>query len=253
MEFFILAIFAFGAGFIDSVAGGGGLLQLPGLMLVFPKVEFPFLSGTNKIASLCGTSYAVSRYRKELKLDKRVLIVAVPCALLASWTGAKTVSLLNPSFVKPIVVLSLIIVAIYTAFKPNLGEIKGHERSERYVSVTSALISIVIGFYDGFIGPGTGSFLIFAFILLLGLDFLHASATAKVINLATNIAAAGFFISTGKILPWHAGLMACANVGGSIVGTHLALVKGNEWIKKVFLVSISLLLGRLIWDVSQNH
>jgi len=252
MEFLILGLFAFAAGFIDSVAGGGGLIQLPGLMLVFPGVPFPVLAGTNKLSSICGTTYAAYRYKKDLKFDKRVLVAAVPCALLASWFGARFVSYLNPALVKPVVIVSLLIVGLYTAFKPKLGDIKPKEKPAKAIYISSALIGLVIGFYDGFIGPGTGSFLIFAFIMMLGLDFLHASASAKIVNIATNIAAIGYFVSTGQFLPWHALVMGLANICGSALGTKMALDKGNEWIKKVFLVSVTILLGKLIWDISKG-
>jgi uncharacterized membrane protein YfcA len=248
-EFFALAVFAFCAGFIDSVAGGGGLIQLPGLMITLPGVPFPVLSGTNKIASICGTAYSVFRYHKTLILDRRVLMFAAPAAFAASLTGARLVSFLDPNLVKPIVVVALAIVGVYTILKPDFGAAEPRSLSEKSVAIGALLIGLIIGFYDGFIGPGTGSFLIFAFVLLLGLDFLHASATAKVVNVCTNAAAVSFFVSTGQFLPVHAAVMATANVAGAHLGTKLALEKGNVWIKKVFLISVTLLLGKLIYDL----
>ena len=250
MTVIILCVFAFLAGFVDSVVGGGGLIQLPILMIMFPTTSFGTLAGTNKISSICGTFTAVLRYKSKISFDKHVLIYAVPFALIFSFVGARTVSLIDSNIIKPIIIATLILVGIYTFFKPNLGSnIKSKTNlSKLRLIFLSSLIGMTLGFYDGLIGPGTGSFLIFAFIMLLGMDFFNASANAKIVNLATNLAATIFFIYTNQVM-WQAAVaMAAANIAGSTVGTSMAIKNGNAWIRKMFLVVVVLILAKLVYD-----
>jgi uncharacterized protein len=237
---------SFLAGCIDAIVGGGGLIQLPLLLLLFPQMPMATLFGTNKLASIAGTSIAIVQYRKRVELPDWVWSSAI-VAGICSFIGAKSVALLNPTILKPLVLLLLIVVGLYSAAKPDLGQIS-RPRPARSAWIATAIAGI-LGLYDGFFGPGTGSFLILAMIGLLGLDFLTASAAAKVINGATNLTAIVAFASAGQVIyPLAIGMGLCNSLG-AIVGTRLAVLKGNHWIRRLFLAVISLLISRLAWDL----
>ncbi|MCO4291687.1 TSUP family transporter [Solitalea sp. MAHUQ-68] len=249
MEIIILCAFAFVAGFIDSIVGGGGLIQTPALLLSLPKVPIPTLLGTGKIPSLTGTSVAAWQYGKRVEFNAKVLVSVAICALIAAYLGAQTVSLLDSKVLKPLILFILIAIAIYTFLKKDLGNSVSKEISENKMMIYGGLIGLVIGFYDGFFGPGTGSFFILAFIMVLGLDFLNASAYAKVINCVTNIAALSAFIFNKQVL-YHIALpMALCNMAGGLMGSKLALSKGNEFIRQFFLLVICLLIARYAYEV----
>jgi uncharacterized protein len=237
---------SFLAGCIDAIVGGGGLIQLPLLLLLFPQAPIATLFGTNKLASIAGTSIAIVQYRKRVELPRWVWAAAIVAGIW-SFIGAKSVALLNPAILKPLVLLLLIVVGLYSAAKPELGQVS-RPRPTRSAGI-SMTIGGVLGLYDGFFGPGTGSFLILAMIGLLGLDFLTASAAAKVINGATNLTAIVAFATAGQVIyPLAIGMGLCNSLG-AIVGTRLAVLKGNQWIRGLFLVVISLLISRLAWDL----
>lgn len=237
---------SFLAGCIDAIVGGGGLIQLPLLLLLFPQVPIATLFGTNKLASIAGTSIAIVQYRKRVELPNWVWTTAIVAGIF-SFIGAKSVALLSPALLKPLILLLLIIVGLYSITNPDLGQAsRPHPAQSAWIAAT---IGGVLGLYDGFFGPGTGSFLILAMIGLLGLDFLSASAAAKVINGATNLTAIVAFASAGHVIyPLAIGMGLCNSLG-AIVGTRLAILKGNRWIRRLFLVVISLLIGRLAWEL----
>jgi hypothetical protein len=162
--------------------------------------------------------------------------------------GSSLVSKMSNETFKPIILIALCAVAVYTYRRKNFG--KHQENKETNNAMVKAVSSgLIIGFYDGFIGPGTGSFLVLAFVALLGFDFLHASAHAKTVNLTTNFASILFFISTGHVLWWLALPMAVCNMGGGLVGTKLALLKGNTLVRKFFLAVVILTIIRFAYDV----
>ena len=184
---FFLAAFAFIAGFLDAIVGGGGLIQLPALLIQFPQLALPTLFGTNKIAALSGTSIAAVQYAKRIRFNWKVLLSISLFSFLFSFLGARTVSYLNSEALKPFILIILIAIAIYTFIKKDLGNVATKDLSTAKKMIFGALIGAVIGFYDGFFGPGTGSFFVLAFVVILGFDFLSASAYAKVVNCITNI------------------------------------------------------------------
>jgi uncharacterized membrane protein YfcA len=243
-----LFIFAFLAGLIDAVGGGGGLIQLPALLVFFPNAPLSLLFGTNKFASAWGTGLATVRYVRAIAIPWKTVLPAVVMAFLFSFLGARCVSLLNSEWMRPAVVVALAAVLLYTVLKPSAGTLHAPTRPQRSQAIASAMIGTTLGFYDGFFGPGTGSFIIFAFIALLGFDFLHASASSKLINLATNIAALCYFIPTGNVNYTLAIGMAAANMLGAIAGTKLALTKGSRFVRVVFIV---MALGLLLRQVQQ--
>ena len=248
--YLFLAFFAFLAGLVDSVSGGGGLIQLPALLVAFPTAPVPLLFGTNKFASMFGTAVATVRLCRAQPLPAVTVGLAAAAAFIFSFFGARSVSLLDPGLLRPLVAVALVLVLIYTLCRPSLGDLHAPKLSPHKQAFVAAGIGAVLGFYDGFFGPGTGSFILFAFVALLGFDFLRASASSKVINLATNIAALCFFIPEGYVRYDLGIVMAAANILGSIVGTHLALSKGARFVRALFIVVVIALLAKQISQLS---
>ena len=248
IELGILGAGAFLAGFVDAVVGGGGLIQVPLLLAIFPAVPIATLFGTNKLASITGTFGATIHYVRAIRIPTQVAIPAALAALLGAALGAAAVSLLPPGSVRPLVILLLLLVGTYTWFKPDFGRFSGKPLIANRVSLCATAVGFGLGFYDGFFGPGTGSFLIFAFVALFGLDMVHASASAKIVNLATNLAALTYFILHGSVM-WQIGLvMAVANLAGGQLGAHMSLKHGNGFVRWMLLVIVSVLLIKLTWD-----
>lgn len=246
MEFALLSVFAFFAGLVDAVVGGGGLIQLPALLVVYPSAPLPLLLGTNKFASCVGTSVAAVRYAQSVTIPMAIVCVAAALAFCFSFLGARSVSLLDAALLRPLVVIVLFGVLLFTLFRPNLGTLHSPKLPTRKQVAVAGLFSSVIGFYDGFIGPGTGSFLLFAFVAVIGFDFLHASACAKIINIGTNLAALAYFVPTGNVRYDLALCMAVANMAGAYLGAHLSLKRGTRFIRGFFIaVVVALLLKQL--------
>lgn len=244
-----MCLVSFGAGFIDSIVGGGGLLQTPAMLIVLPQYPVATLLGTTKIPSVSGTSLAAWKYSRNVKLNWRLLPAIALVAFSGALLGAWCVSLIDNSLIKPIILVVLLLVATYTYFKKGFGLGSENELPFMQQLVTGTIFGFCIGFYDGLIGPGTGTFFILAFIGIWGSDFLHASASAKLINIATNLAAIIYFSSTGHILYEFALPMAACNMAGSFFGTRLALLKGNRFIKIVFLLVVFGTILRFAWDI----
>jgi uncharacterized membrane protein YfcA len=241
-----LAFFAFLAGLIDSVTGGGGLIQLPALLVAFPSAPLALLFGTNKFAGVFGTLVATIRYCRAQPLPALTVGVSATSAFIFSFLGARSVSLLDPAILRPLVIIALVLVLVYTICKPTIGGVHAPKLSPVRQSIVALCIGGVLGFYDGFFGPGTGSFILFAFVTLLGFDFVRASASAKVVNVATNVAALAFFIPSGNVR-YDVGLvMALASVAGSLVGVQLALTKGARFVRLVFIVVVVALLAKQV-------
>jgi uncharacterized membrane protein YfcA len=242
----LACVAAFVAGFVDAVAGGGGLVQLPALFVLFPDVPVPDLLGTNKVSSIAGTGAALARYAGSVRIDAARVAPAAAAAFVGSYLGARLATVLPSEWMRPLAVVLLVAVAVYTFAKRDLGAASGGPPRGAFVAVA---IGAGCGLYDGFFGPGTGSFLLFAFVALLGMDFLAASAAAKVVNVATNVAAILAFASAGHVR-WELALpMAACNVAGARIGAHLAITRGAGFVRGVFLVVVSALLARLTWDL----
>ena len=243
-----LAIASGFAGFVDAMAGGGGLIQLPSLIIGLPNKELPLILGTNKVPSIFGTAAAARNYFKNIKPDIPLTLTMMLPAFIGSIAGAAMAAFVPVSFFRPFIVLLLILVAIYTWKKPELGMAENLKftHSKRLVIVT--LIGFLIGFYDGIFGPGTGTFLVFFLVSVIGYAFLKASGTAKLVNIATNAGAILSFQLTGNIW-WQLGLLlAIANVTGAIIGSRMAIKGGSALVRKAFLAVIFLLIARVAWD-----
>lgn len=229
--------------------GGGGLIQLPALLVFLPNTAISMIFGTNKLSSIAGTSAAAIHYFQTVKINWSIVLISTISAFIFSFIGASTVSIINPALMRPLILFVLILVAIYTLFKKDFGfehivKVKGVKQS-----IYAALIGSLLGFYDGFFGPGTGSFLIFAFVGILGFDFLRASASAKIVNLSTNLAATIYFAVNNQIIYSIALPMAIFNIVGAIIGTKLAIAKGSAFIRILFIAIVSLLIIKLTYDI----
>ena len=244
-----LVVLAFTAGFIDAIVGGGGFIQLPALLVNFPNLSLPTLMGTNKIAGLSGTFVSAIQYGKRIKFDYRLLLFISVVTLLFSYGGASVVSYLNSKQLKPVILLMLIVMAIYTFIKKDLGQIQGKNLSKNQKLFYGLLLGAFVGFYDGFFGPGAGSFLVLGFVLIFGFEFIMASAYSKFINCVSNFGALYVFVSKGNYLIEIAILMAVCNISGSLIGTKLAFARGNGFIRMLFLFVVSFLILRFAYDI----
>lgn len=238
----LLCFFAFLAGFIDSIVGGGGLIQTPAMLVLLPHVPIPTLFGTGKVSGISGTTAALLRYSKTVQINWKTLLPAAISAFIFSFIGARAVSHFPTEALRPVVLLLLISVAIYTFFKKDLGALHAPRLTPGKERVYAIILGICIGFYDGFFGPGTGSFLIFAFVGVFGFSFLAASASAKLVNVATNLSALFYFAITDQIL-YRIGIpMAICNIIGSQIGSRLAIAKGSGFIRIFFLIIVTAII-----------
>jgi uncharacterized membrane protein YfcA len=239
---FLLAA-SFFAGFIDSIAGGGGLIQLPALLIGLPKSETAEVLGTNKLSAVFGTTTAAALYRKQIKPDPKILLAMGLPAFLGSAGGAVLASNIPTSSMRPMVLVLLIIVAVYTWFKPDLGKFENLRHLPKRRVQIAAFAGVVIGFYDGIFGPGTGSFLMLILVASLGYAFITASAIAKVVNVATNVGAIMVFGINGAVL-WQIGIiLGVANISGAVLGARLSIKGGSTLVRKVFLlVTVALIV-----------
>lgn len=253
IETVIFLVIAAGfAGFVDAMAGGGGLIQLPALLIGLSEKPIPLILGTNKVISIFGTSSAAANYFRTVKPDLKLTSYMALPAFLGSALGARLASSFPTSVFRPLIILLLVSVAIYTWRKPELGNTESlrftdHRRHQIVVG-----LGLTIGFYDGIFGPGTGTFLVFLLVGLVGYAFLKASATAKLVNIATNLGAIISFQLTGHIW-WKLGLaLAIANVCGAIIGSRLAIRGGSPLVRKVFLVVTTILIAKVGYDWIAN-
>jgi hypothetical protein len=248
-EYIIIIVFGFMAGFVDAVVGGGGLIQIPALLAFFPQFPIAALFGTNKLAGFSGTVMASIKYTQLTPIRFKLLIPAIIGAALCSFLGAFLVAYFDQSVLAPIILSLLILVLLYTIFgqKKKSQYFQINDTKKQYIA--SGFIGSILGFYDGFFGPGTGSFLIIAFVSLFGMDFLGASAHAKIINVVTNIAALAFFISSGHIVYTIAIPLAIANVFGAWAGTKTAIKKGDSFIRKFYILVVSALILKFIYEL----
>jgi uncharacterized membrane protein YfcA len=236
------------AGFVDAVAGGGGLVLVPALFATYPNAVPATLFGTNKGGAIWGTAWAAVQFARRVTLARATMAWGMAGALAGSFAGAWVVTLVSAKPLKQALPLVLLAVLAYTLARKELGRHHVPRLAGAAESRVASAIGLGIGFYDGFFGPGTGSFFVFLFVRLLGYDFLHASAAAKRMNTATNAAALALFAWTGHVW-WHvAAVLALTNIAGSLLGTRLALAKGAGFVRGVFIVVVSALILKTAWD-----
>lgn len=241
----LLALAMFSAGFIDAIAGGGGLIQTPAMLLSLPDRDPVSVVATSKTAAFFGTSTAAIKYRKHIKTDSRLLIAMVIPAFIGAGFGAHLASEISPESFKSSIFFMMIAIFIYTLFKPDLGKVHVEKHSARKLMRIGAIAAFFIGFYDGLIGPGTGTMLMIALVAIMGFAFVGASAIAKVVNATTNLAS---IIVVGlKIgILWKLGLLlGIANLAGGYTGSHMAIKKGSGFIRIFYLIVTGILILRL--------
>jgi len=245
----LLCAFAALAGGLDAVVGGGGLVQLPALLLVLPHAPVVALLGTNKLASVVGTASAAMTYARRVPVDRATAGPMAVAAFAGSGAGALLATVAPAAALRPVVLLALVGVLVFTWRRPGLGEVEALRLAPRHQRTVTVAGGAGIGAYDGLVGPGTGSFLVFLLVGMVGLSFLHASATAKAVNTATNLAALLLFGLGGHVLWGLGAAMAASNLAGSQVGARLAIRRGSAWVRRVFLVVVTALVLRLAYDV----
>lgn len=239
---------AFIAGFVDAVAGGGGLIQLPVLLAVFPSLPLATVSGTNKSVSVVGTSAAAATYARRLPVRTSTVVPMALCAFAGSAAGAALVTRVNRAQFEPALIVLLIGVIAFTMLRPDIG---ATSRPAARGPVAACLLGTGIGFYDGIMGPGTGMFLVLGLVSVLGSSFLAAAGMAKVVNVATNLAALVVFVPGNHVLWAATAVMAPANLLGGVVGARTALNRGSAFVRLMFLGVIALLLARLVFAVAR--
>jgi len=252
MEIYIivlLCIAAFLAGFVDAIVGGGGLIQTPVAMILLPNLAVSSVIGSLKIPSFSGTALAARQYLKKVEMNWKLLSIMAAVAFVSAFLGSQLLTKVHNDFMKPLLLVVLTLIAIYTFAKKDFGNHQAKEHTPKRQLLLAVIISVCIGFYDGFIGPGTGSFFVLAFVTVLGFDFLHASANAKMVNLATNFGSICLFVLKGKIIWAIAIPMAVCNAIGGWVGAKLAIKKGNGFIRIFFLIVVIGTLLRFGYDV----
>lgn len=251
MEWILVSLASALAGFVDAIVGGGGLILIPAMFAAFPSAPPATLFGTNKSAAVWGTAISAWQYGRRLQISWPAIIPGIIAACLGAFAGAYAVTQVDPSFLRKLLPLILLGVLLYTLAKKELGRDHAPRHSGRAAQLITAAIGLVIGFYDGFFGPGTGSFFVFLFVRLLGFDFLNASVNAKLLNIATNVAALALFTLKGHVW-WHFAIpLAVANVLGSMLGTWMALRHGTGFVRGIFIAVVSLLILKTGYDAFQ--
>jgi len=244
----IILPFIFLAGFLDAIAGGGGLISLPAYWSA--GIPAHMALGTNKFSSCCGTVFSTARYFRAGMIDVPVAVTGAAMALLGSWLGASTAMIASADFLNYLLIILIPAVTVLTLLKRKLGLTdNAHLLRLGYRLILGALAGLVIGFYDGFFGPGTGTFLIIIYSALLHYDFVRANGNSKVVNLASNVAAMVTFAIHGQI--WYALAIPAAvcGIAGNLVGSKMVVLRGNKLIRKVFVIAMLLLLARVLYNV----
>jgi uncharacterized protein len=245
----LLALAALSAGFVDAVVGGGGLIQLPALLIGLPQASPVQLLATNKLASICGTTVSSATYYRRIRPDPKTFLPLMLFAFIGSAAGAVVASHVPRSAFDPIVLVALVVVGAYVLLKPSLGEITELRFAGHHHTAAAVGVGLLVGFYDGALGPGTGSFFVFSLVGLLGYSFLEASAKARLANWATNLAALAVFVPQGAVL-WKTGLvLGVCNLVGGYLGARTAVSRGAKFVRIFFMVVVSAFIVRIGGDV----
>jgi uncharacterized membrane protein YfcA len=245
----LLALAGLAAGFVDAVVGGGGLIQLPALLIGLPHASPVQILATNKVAGICGTSVSSVTYYRRVRPDPRTFLPLMVFAFIGSVGGAIVASHIPRSSFEPIMLVALVVVGAYVLLKPDLGEVTELRFAGHHHLLAAVAVGVLVGFYDGALGPGTGSFFVFGLVGLIGYDFLEASAKARIANWATNLAALVVFVPQGEVL-WRTGLvMGACNLLGGYLGARTAVARGARFVRIFFVVVVSGFVVRIGGDV----
>ncbi|GIP37219.1 UPF0721 transmembrane protein [Paenibacillus sp. J31TS4] len=248
MILFLIGV-GFVAAFVDSVVGGGGLIALPALLMT--GIPPTLALGTNKLASTMGSLTSTLSFLRSGKINLKLVRYLFPLSLLGSAAGTYLVTKLPSEFLRPMVVVMLLLVTVYTLLKKNWGNQNTYQAATIRTTVFAAAVALVIGGYDGFFGPGTGSFLMFAF-LLIGFDFVTAAGNAKALNFGSNIASLITFAALGHVQYKYGLIMGASMIAGSLVGSQVAIRKGASYVKPLFIAVSILLVGKQVWDLMHH-
>jgi len=250
LAFLVLA--AFLAGFVDAVVGGGGLITIPALLIGLPGQPWPVISGTNKVVACTGTTFAAAQFLQSRILRWQEMVGPVFAAMGGAALGVALAYFLSGRFdpyLRPAMIVLMLLMLAWTLLKPDAGKLHAPKFGLSHQRMLALVISFSLGFYDGLFGPGTGSILIFLFVAVLGFDFLRASALAKSVNWASNIASLVLFLSRGSWVPTVALSMAVGNGLGGYLGARTALARGSRWVRIIFIGVVSALILRLGWQI----
>lgn len=251
-QFIVLCLASFGAGFVDSIVGGGGLIQLPALMMVLSGTPVVTVLGTNKLISVTGTAVSAWRFSKSIPYIRAILFPAILTSFAFSYFGAWVVTIVDPAILKPVFAVLLFCIFLLTIRNQSFG-MADHDPNVKIPVWKPLTLGAVIGFYDGFFGPGTGSLLIIGFVGIMGMTFVQGSAYAKMINLTTNVAAILLFVSKGAFLINVALPLMIFNVLGALVGVRLALLKGNTFVRGLLRAIIFLTILKMGYEVARDY
>lgn len=239
---------SFVAGFIDAIIGGGGLIQVPILLILFPQLPHTSIIATNRMSSIAGTLVAARQYIKKIQVNYKFVAIAGLLSGIASYTGTFVMKAIPNDTFKTILFIIIALLTIYTIFRKKMGLVDVSENNKRK-NFIFATIGIVLGLYNGIIGPGTGTLLVFALVQFVGFNFLKGSAYAKLINAIADGSSLIAFSVQGAIVFTLAIPMLLANMGGAYIGSKLAIQNGNKFIRIFFITVMVLLLGRLAYDI----
>jgi len=246
----LLMLAALLAGFVDAIVGGGGLITVPALMIALPVgIPLPILLGTNKVVAVTGTTLAAGRFASAGVISWREMVPPIIVSGFGAAWGVALTYHVHTNFLRPLMLGLLVAMLGFTLLKPELGRLHAPRFGLHHQRLLALAIAFVLGFYDGFFGPGTGSVLIFLFVAALGFDFLRASALAKAVNWASNLTAMGLFLWRGSWIPTVALSMAVANGVGGYLGAQVALNKGSAWVRRIFMAVVGALILRLGWQI----
>jgi uncharacterized protein len=245
----LLALAGFTAGFVDAVVGGGGLVQLPALLVGLPGASPVQVLATNKLASFCGTTVSSVTYYRRVRPDPRTFLPLMALAFVGSMLGALVATQIPKQAFDPIVLVALVVVGAYVLLRPSLGEETALRFTGHRHLLAAMVTGLAIGFYDGALGPGTGSFFVFTLVGLLGYSFLEASAKARLANWTTNLAALVVFVPAGAVL-WKTGLvMGVCNLLGGWIGARTAIARGSTFVRVFFVVVVGAFIVQIGGDV----
>jgi len=245
----LTALAGFAAGLIDSIVGGGGLVLTPAMLNLHPGLNILQAIGTQRTSSIMGTSVAAWNYLRKIHIERRILLPACVAAMAASAIGVQFAKRLDPELLKWTVLAICVILAVYTVFRKDLGLKEERRFHPKHESLAALSIGTASGFYNGLIGPGTGTIMVFAFVSFLGLDFLKSSAISKAANVSADISSWTVLMLSGFVLWVLAVPLIIGNMLGSYIGSHMAIRKGQTFVRAVFLVIVLALIARQAWQL----
>ena len=248
----LTALAGFAAGLIDSIVGGGGLVLTPAMLNLHPGLHILQAIGTQRTSSIFGTSVAAWNYLRRIRIERRILVSACVAALVASAGGVQLAKRIDADVLKWTVLAICVVLAVYTVLRKDLGLREERRFHPKHEAIAAASIGAATGFYTGLIGPGTGTIMVFAFVSFLGLDFLKSSAVSKSANVAADLSSWTVLMLSGFVLWALAIPLIVGNVIGSYIGSHLAIKRGQGFVRAMFLVIVLALIARQAWQLATS-